>query len=42
MGSSKNTLNTTPKKMGRLDKMIVFNVLIIVMILVHASVVLPR
>jgi cell division protein FtsL len=37
MGSSKNTLNTTPKKMGRLDKMIVFNVLIIVMILICVS-----
>jgi hypothetical protein len=34
MGQSKNTLNTTLKKMGRLDKIIVFSVLIIVMILV--------
>jgi len=34
MGESKNTLNTTPKRMGRLDKTIVFNVLIIVKTLV--------
>jgi hypothetical protein len=27
MGESKNTFNTTFKKMGRLDKMIVFNML---------------
>jgi hypothetical protein len=37
IGSSKNTLNTIPKKVGRLDKMIVSIVLIIVMILVCAS-----
>jgi hypothetical protein len=34
LGESKNTLNTTLKKMGRLDKIIVFSVLIIVVILV--------
>jgi hypothetical protein len=34
MGESKNTFNTTFKKMGRLDKMIVFNMLIIVVMLV--------
>jgi hypothetical protein len=34
MGNSKNTLNTTLKKMGLLDKNIVFSVLIILMILV--------
>jgi len=30
LGEPKNTRNTTPKRMGRLDKTIVFNVLIIV------------
>jgi len=34
MGNSKNTLNTTLKKMSRLDRKIVFDVLIILMILV--------
>jgi hypothetical protein len=34
LGSFKNTLNTTLNKMVRLDKMIAFSVLIIVMILV--------
>jgi hypothetical protein len=34
MGSPKNTLNTTLKKMGRLDKMIVVNLLIIVTVLI--------
>jgi hypothetical protein len=33
MGSSKNALNTTLRKMDCLDKMIVFNVLIILMLL---------
>jgi uncharacterized membrane protein len=42
VASSKNTLNATLKKMGHPDKMIVFCVLIIVMILARASVVLPR
>jgi len=37
MGPSKNILNTAPKKMGRLDQMKVFIVLIIVMILVYIS-----
>jgi hypothetical protein len=31
MSSSKNTLNTSPNKMGRLVKMTVFNILMIVM-----------
>jgi hypothetical protein len=35
MGPSNNILNTTPKKMGRLNQMKVFNVLIIVMTLVY-------
>jgi len=34
MGSSKNTLTTTLKKIGRLDKIIALSVLIIVMNLV--------
>jgi low affinity Fe/Cu permease len=34
MSPFKNVLNTTPKKMGSPDPMIVFSVLIIVMILV--------
>jgi t-SNARE complex subunit (syntaxin) len=34
MGSSNNTLNTALKKMGRIDKITLFNVLITVMILV--------
>jgi len=34
MGSSNNTLNTALKKMGRLDKITLFNALITVMILV--------
>jgi divalent metal cation (Fe/Co/Zn/Cd) transporter len=39
--SPKSTLNITiPKKMGRLDKMITFSVLIIVMILVSVSLVI--
>jgi hypothetical protein len=33
MRSSKNTLTTTLKKLGRLDKMIVFSVLIMLMIM---------
>lgn len=36
---SKNTLNKSPKKMGHLDKIIVFSVLIIVTILVCVSLV---
>jgi cell division protein FtsL len=40
MGSSKNVFKTTLKEMGRPDKMIVFNVLIIVMVLVCAILVL--
>jgi hypothetical protein len=39
MDNSKNTLLTTLKKMGRHDKIIVFNVLIIVTILVYDSLV---
>lgn len=34
MSSSKNTLHTAPKKMGRLDEMTIFSVPIIDMILV--------
>jgi len=34
MGSSKNFLNTTLKKMGRLDKVIALNQVIVVMILI--------
>jgi hypothetical protein len=37
MGESKNTLNTTPKNMDRLDTMIIFSVLIVVMIFVCVS-----
>jgi hypothetical protein len=37
MGSSKNILNTTPKKMGRRHKMNVFSVLITVMLLACSS-----
>jgi hypothetical protein len=40
LGSSKNTLNTTLRKMGRLDKMILLNVLSIVMRLVCVSLVM--
>jgi fatty acid desaturase len=39
-GNSKNTRNTAPKKMDRRDKMIVFNVLIIAIILVCESLVI--
>jgi hypothetical protein len=39
MGSSKNTFNTTLKRMGRLDKMVVFNILITVITSVCDSVV---
>jgi putative ribosome biogenesis GTPase RsgA len=39
MGSSKNTLNTTLRKMNHLDKLIVFNVLIILMILLVSLVI---
>jgi hypothetical protein len=35
MGPSKNILNKAPKKIGRLDQMKVFSVLIIVMTLVY-------
>jgi hypothetical protein len=34
MVSSKNTLNTTSRTIARLDKMIVFSILIIVMVLI--------
>jgi hypothetical protein len=37
MGSTNNTLNATPKKLGRLDKVIVFNVLITAMVLICVS-----
>jgi len=37
LGPSKNILNKSPKKLGRLDQMKVFCVLIIVMILVYVS-----
>jgi hypothetical protein len=39
VGLSKNILNTTLKKMGRLDKKIVFNVLITVATMICDSVV---
>jgi hypothetical protein len=42
MVSSKNALNTTPKKMGHLNITILFNVLIIVMILVYDFPVVSR
>jgi hypothetical protein len=42
MGPSNNTFNTTPKNMSRLDKKIVFNVLIIAAILVCVSLVTLR
>jgi hypothetical protein len=37
VGSSKNTINTIRKKMGRIDTMIAFSVLFIVVILFCAS-----
>jgi hypothetical protein len=40
MGNSKNTLNTTLKKIIRLDKMIVLSMLTIVMTLVYVSLVI--
>jgi hypothetical protein len=40
MSLSKNTLNATLKRMGCLDKKIVFHVMTIVMILVSASLVM--
>jgi hypothetical protein len=40
VGSSNNTLNTTPKKLGRLDRMIIFGVLITAMIWVCVSLVI--
>jgi len=40
VGSSKNTINTIRKKMGRIDTMIVFSVLVIVVLFVCASLVI--